>query len=283
MIRSCDAAIAAMGTTLGPEVLARCHALFDEEQRALMTRIAPLATDCAYGPHPRHRLDLYALGDAQDRPVVLFVHGGGFRIGDKGGAQDWGNASVGRTAAQAGFLGAVMNYRLVPDALWPNGGEDVIAAIAWLRANAAAHGGDPRKIVVVGTSAGAIHIATALQLDGALPVRGAVLLSGLYGYTPLDERDTHYYGDHAHYADRMPRAAVAGTDIPLFVVAAQFDPPRFQDEFLGLMRERLDRHGTMPAGTILPGHNHYSLSMHIGTSDRRLADEIANFVTTCCT
>lgn len=281
-----SSAIAAMGTSLGPDVLGACRALFDAEQSVLAARVAPLAVDQVYGPDARHRLDLYASGEGAGRPVVLFVHGGGFRMGDKGGtwggASGWANAAVGRMAAEAGFLGAVMNYRLAPDHGWPAGGEDVAAAVDWLRAHAAEFGGDPERIVAVGTSAGSVHVATALTLRPDLPVRGAVLLSGLYGYTPLDERDTLYYGDPALYPARMPRAAVAATALPLLIACAEFDPPRFQAEFLGLMAERLDRHGAMPRGHIASGHNHYSMAMHLGTSDRRLADEIADFVHDCC-
>ena len=87
-----------------------------------------------------------------------------------------------------------------------------------------------------------------------------------------------YYGEPALYPDRMPMEAVAATSLPLLVACAQFDPPRFQAEFLGLMQDRLARHGTMPRALILSGHNHYSMPMHLGTADRRLADEICAFV-----
>jgi arylformamidase len=274
-------AIAALGTTLGPQVVEQVRALFDAEQSELAARVPVLAADCAYGPSQRHQLDLYRTSEAAGLPVVLFVHGGGFRVGDKGDAGSWQNAAFARTMAEAGFLGAAMNYRLLPDARWPQGGEDVAQAVEWLRANVSAHGGDPARIVVAGTSAGAVHIATALKLMPELPVAGAVLLSGLYGYTPLDPRDEEYYGPAADYPERMPREAVAKTQIPLFVACAQYDPPRFQAELLGLMAERLERHGAMPAGTIVPGHNHYSLAMHVGTSDRRLTDEIVAFVRSC--
>jgi acetyl esterase/lipase len=181
-------------------------------------------------------------------------------------------------AAQGGFLGVVINYRLAPDHAWPAGAEDVASVVAWLKAEAARHGGDPDRIVLMGTSAGAVHVAAYLKLAGAKDIRAAILLSGLYGYTPLDQRDTLYYGDAALYPDRMPLDAVASTPLPLFLACAEFDPPRFQAEFLGLLQDRLHRHGTMPRACILSGHNHYSMAMHLGTADRRLADEIYTFV-----
>jgi len=273
--------IAEMGTTLGPDVLARCRGLFDTEQRALADAVPVTATDVAYGPDARHRLDIYAPeGGSDSRPIVVFVHGGGFVQGDKGGGGQWANAAVGRMAAQAGFVGAVINYRLAPDHQWPAGAEDVAMAVDWLIGNAAAHGGDPARIVLIGTSAGSVHIAGYLKLcgDARALIKGAVLLSGLYGYTPLEGRDPLYYGSAEDYAERMPKEAVIGTTLPLFIACAEFDPPRFQAEFLGLMQDRLARHGAMPRGYIASGHNHYSMAMHLGTSDTRLRDEIINFV-----
>lgn len=276
-------AIAAMGTRLGPEVVADCRALFDAEQQALAGRVAPGAIDCAYGPDPRQRLDLYG-GGGDPRPVVLFVHGGGFLVGDKGGPVEkggsgWANAHVGRWAAANGLVGAVMNYRLAPAHMWPSGAEDVSLAVDWLRANAARHGGDPERIFLLGTSAGAVHVSAFLREreNHAQLVRGAALLSGLYGFTPLDPRDMLYYGPQDCYELRMPLGAIMATNLPLLVACAEFDPPRFQAEWCSLLHARLGRHGKLPRACYVSGHNHYSAALHLGTSDHRLADELLGF------
>lgn len=271
--------IAALGRTLGPGVLQAVRAFYDDEQKRSAAARPIAAADIAYGPEPRQRLDIHAPDGAEAGlvPILVFVHGGGFLKGDKGGGADWANANVGRMAAAAGFLGVVITYRLAPDHMWPAGADDVAAVVGWLKANAAAHGGDTERIVLAGTSAGAVHVAGALKrVEG--DIRGAILLSGLYGYTPLDERDMLYYGDPALYSERMPLEAVAATELPLLVACAEFDPPRFQAEFLVLLQDRLARHGAMPRAMILSGHNHYSMPMHLGTADRRLADEICAFV-----
>lgn len=273
-------ALRAIGTGLGPEVLEACRSIFEAQQQALAAAVPVASADEAYGPHERQRLDLYGAPLAP-APIVLFVHGGGFRLGDKS-ADGWQNAAVGRWAAQQGWLGAVMNYRLAPDHGWPAGGEDVLAALDWLVANAARFGGDPQRIVLMGTSAGAVHVATALQLRPDLAARGCVLLSGLYGYAPFEDRDAAYYGDAAQFAGRMAMHAVAATSLPLFAACAELDPQRFQTEWAGLLMDRLGRHGTLPRCYYASGHNHYSLAMHIGTADRRLSDEIAAFVAACC-
>ena len=272
--------IAAMGTGLGPDTLAACRALFDAEQSALAAAIPVLAHDLAYGPDPRQRLDLYGTPGPLPKPVLLFVHGGGFVQGDKGGAHSWANAAVGRLAARTGWIGAVINYRLAPDHGWPAGSQDVAAAIGFLADTVASFGGDPARIVAMGTSAGAVHVAGYLRAEPGHghAIAGAVLLSGLYGHTPIDARDERYYGPADTYADRAPREAVAATTLPLLVASAQYDPARFQTEFLGLMADRLARHGTMPRALIVPDHNHYTLAMHLGTGDTRLEREIAAFI-----
>lgn len=273
--------IAALGQSLGPDVLQAVRDLFTQEQEGLAAARPASAVDLAYGPQDRNRLDLYRPDRVGPAPILVFVHGGGFLKGDKGDGGNWPNANVGRMAAEAGFLGVVINYRLAPDHVWPAGADDVAAVVAWLKAHAADHGGDPARIVLAGTSAGAVHVAGYLKLAGAEAehdIRAAILLSGLYGYTPLDERDTLYYGDPALYPERMPLETVAAIELPLFIACAEHDPARFQAEFLGLMQDRLARHGTTPRAMILSGHNHYSMPMHLGTADRRLADAICAFV-----
>jgi len=274
------AAIALMGRVLGPAMLAAVQQIYRAEQDVFVAAQPVTAADCNYGDDPRQVVDLYAPIDAAETaPILLWVHGGGFVRGEKASADHPYNAHVGRWAARNGMFGAVMNYRLAPDHGWPAGGEDVGAAVDWLRAHAAAYGSDPTRIVVAGTSAGAVHVATHLQLRHEDPgVRGAVLLSGLYGFTPLDERDTLYYGPQDQYGDRAPRNAVVATKVPLLVACAEFDPPRFQAETTGFLAARLAAQGDLPRSHIASGHNHFSLAAHIGGVDTRLSDEIRQFV-----
>lgn len=275
-------AIAQFGRTLGPDVLDACRALFGAQQEALSCAVPAAARDLAYGPHERHRLDLYGAARNARKPVLLFVHGGAFVGGDKGDPSDparWHNGAVGRVAARRGWIGAVMNYRLAPGHPWPAGAQDVGAAVDFLRAHAADHGGDPDRIVIMGTSAGAAHVGGFLRLrpDHADLVRGAILLSGLYGITPLEPKDEEYYGAADSACDKSPLEALASTPLPMMMACAQYDPARFQAEYLGLLQKRLTRHGALPCSMSLPGHNHYTIAMHLGTSDRRLEDSIAEF------
>jgi triacylglycerol lipase len=279
---SIRAAIAALGTALGPAVLAQCMALFRDELSAPAEATTHrVLRDVAYGAHVRQRLDLYRHDTeaATRAPVFVWVHGGGFVRGEKHSPEHPFNAHVGYWAARQGWLGAVMNYRLAPEHRWPSGGEDVGAVVDWLRAQAAQHGGDPQRIVLAGTSAGSVHIATCLQRRGAdLPVRGAVLLSGLYGATALEGQDAAYYGDASLRPEQVVLEAVATSRLPLLVACAEFDPARFQAETLALLQRVLVARDRAPRSHFASGHNHYTLAMHLGTADTRLADEIVSFV-----
>lgn len=120
-----------------PEVKAFYAPYLATQDRSGVTLVA----DQPYGPHARHRIDIYhPEGGGTDRPVLLFAHGGGFIRGDKSD-----RANLGWWGAQQGFVTALLNYRLAPEAMWPAGGEDVVAAWQWLHGNAARWGGDPTR------------------------------------------------------------------------------------------------------------------------------------------
>jgi arylformamidase len=277
------AAVARLGRALGPRVLAECTELFRAEHERWVDG-PPAAADVAYGEHERQRLDVYLPQSQSAGPlaILVWVHGGGFVRGEKHSPTHPYNAHVGRWAARNGFMGVVINYRLAPQAQWPSGGEDLAAVVAWLEREAADLGGDSGRIVLAGTSAGSAHIATYLQLQAAPRVRAAVLLSGLYGATPLAEQDRHYYGSNpARDAEHSSLAAVARSAVPLFVACAEFDPPRFQTETVILLETVLQQRGSLPRAYLASGHNHYTMAMHLGTTDTRLTDEILSFTKEC--
>jgi arylformamidase len=274
-------AIASLGCALGPDVLRRSQTLFAAKQRALGGDVNPVASDLEYSTHPRQRLDIYAPAEStRAAPILVWVHGGGFVRGDKRPADQPFNAHVGRWIARDGFVGVVMNYRLAPESGWPSGGEDVGLVVDWLKEKAHHYGGDPERIVLAGTSAGAVHIGTYLQMGPDTGViRGAVLLSGLYGVTPLDDSDRLYFStEEAVRAGRASLEAIAKTSVPLLLASAEFDPPRFQAETRALVQAVSEARGSLPRAHFASGHNHYTLAMHLGSSDTRLSDEILSFI-----
>jgi arylformamidase len=142
---------------------------------------APGTVEHAYGPDPKQRLDLVRPAGVAKAPVLLFVHGGGWSIGDK--SQAAGNKAV--WANSKGWAFASANYRLVPQATVEQQAADVASAIAWLRTNAAREGLDPDRIVLMGHSAGA-HLAALVGTDPRYLKTAGVQLSAVKGVVLLD-------------------------------------------------------------------------------------------------
>ncbi|MCA3255869.1 MAG: alpha/beta hydrolase, partial [Alphaproteobacteria bacterium] len=114
----------------------------------------PASQTVAYGTAPEQAVDVYGAGAGAKKPLVLFIHGGGWSLGDR-------KQSVGAKADHftgTGYVFASTGYRLVPAATVEEQAADVAAAIAALRRDAARLGVDPDRIALVGHSAGA-HLA----------------------------------------------------------------------------------------------------------------------------
>jgi acetyl esterase/lipase len=167
--------------------------------------------DLAYGPLPRHRLDLYAPdGMRADAPLLVFLHGGAWRNGSKDTY-----AFLGEAFASRGFATAVPNYRLYPDVRFPAFVEDGARAMAWLDGAPGLPAG-PR--VLVGHSAGA-HIAMLLALDarwlaaaGAKAPDAAIGIAGPYDFLPL--RRGGFLADLFGGTDRTETQPIAFADRP---------------------------------------------------------------------
>lgn len=108
---------------------------------------------------PEHRLDLYrSTRHAAPLPVVVYLHGGGFRIMSKD--THW---IMGLAFGRKGYLTVLPEYRLAPKYRFPAALEDAAAAYCWVREHIARFGGDPSRVVLAGESAGA-NLAVALTL-----------------------------------------------------------------------------------------------------------------------
>ncbi|GGH36894.1 alpha/beta hydrolase [Microbacterium album] len=269
-----------------PEVIGAQRELFAGLLRRSPDGVVPaphIRRDIAYGAHERHRLDLHSAspfpepGGGAGRPVVLFVHGGGFVGGDKRDPELPFFDNVGGWAADRGFLGVTMTYRRAPEHRWPAGAEDVAAALGWLRANVAEHGGDPDRIVLFGHSAGAAHVAGLLAGHaggapaGARGVAAAILQSGIYDPASADGELAGmvdvYYGDEGQRRERSAAPGLAGTTVPLFVGVAQHDPTAFHRQAGLAIAAILAGRGELPAVHLASGHSHFSPVLGLGTGD----------------
>jgi acetyl esterase/lipase len=175
-------------------------ALFGCSPAGLLNGFSRLAGDSArlaaagvpFGDDPRLKLDVWTprQHSAAPLPMVIFFYGGGWVDGNR---RDYGY--VGRAFAAQGFVTIIPDYRLVPAVRFPAFIEDCARAVRWMREHGSEFGADPRRIHIVGHSAGA-YIGAMLSLDrhylsdaGVDPsiIRAAALLSGPYDFYPFTE------------------------------------------------------------------------------------------------
>ncbi|MBI5294517.1 MAG: alpha/beta hydrolase [Chloroflexi bacterium] len=152
--------------------------------------VSPLPTTIAYKTIPGIdpdllSLDIHAPADAQNAPVVMWVHGGGYAIGDKA-YQMPDKITLFNTQ---GWILVSVNYRLSdPEkgaAQYPDHFLDVAAAVAWVHENIAAYGGDPNRIALLGHSAGA-DIVSNVAVNPIYLKEYGLELSALTCAAPLD-------------------------------------------------------------------------------------------------
>jgi acetyl esterase/lipase len=270
--------LAAWGAAFTPDMMAGTQQLYAPlVQRPDEARVD---RDLSYGDHERHRLDIFR-PDRSDggAPVLLFVHGGGFVMGDKGAAGAPFHNNIGAWASGLGLVGATMTYRLAPGHVWPSGGEDVARAAAWLRANVAQHGGDLGRIFIMGQSAGATHVADAVAAGAE--VAGAIMISGIYCPQRAERNDFQraYYGaDQAKWGDCSALEGLSATDLPCFYGVAEYDPPDFQRQAAWLVEDHVAERERWPAMHWLKGHNHISSVSQIGSEHDTLGPLIHQFI-----
>jgi acetyl esterase/lipase len=272
-----------------PELGATSWALLKPFHEKVGYTAPRIARDRRYGEHERHRLDVHTSGEENGAPVFVFVHGGGFVGGDKvvPGSPQYDH--IGAWAVRNGWVGVTITYRLAPEHTWPSGAQDVAAAVAWVRGNIAAYGGDPDRIVVAGHSAGAVHVASYLagqasagqdssgSFDG---IRGAGLLSGFYQIADGAQRgdvEVAYFGDRPS-AEVSALPGLLETEIPLIFAVAERDPRFSQSQVAALTAAWFARKQAVPQVIWSEGHNHISQIGSIGVDDLALGAQLARFV-----
>jgi triacylglycerol lipase len=295
LLCACRPAAAQMPMALAERIQAAGRVL---DLRGMAALFAPLhaqepyagvqvARDLAYGDEAAQRLDLFVseAAAASPRAVLVFVHGGGFQAGDKHRAGSPFYDNVMLWAAREGFVGVNLNYRTGLQNPWPASSEDLGLAIRWIQRQIAGRYGDPKRIFLVGHSAGAALVASYVAhplFHGATGsgLAGALLLSG-FAYD-LGQRDDPvfkvYFGsDPGLYPERTPLDGLLKSSVPMFIAYAEFDLP--DEEFQSLrLRDVLCAAGRCPTLVRLAGHNHMSTVYSINTSDRGLSDAMLTFI-----
>lgn len=130
--------------------------------------------------HVRQVLDVYSQPGSEKLPVVFWIHGGGWQVGDKKDVElkpKW--------FTERGFVFVSTNYRLLPDVSMRELISDVASGLGWTHKNIEKFGGDPNQIFVMGHSAGA-QLAAILCTDHRYLEKVGVPLTALRGCVPVD-------------------------------------------------------------------------------------------------
>jgi acetyl esterase/lipase len=277
-------------TTALPKLSDPCRKAIGE-RTAASSPPAPGTVEHAYGANPKQRLDLVKPAGAAKAPVLLFVHGGGWSIGDKahaaGGKAQWANAK--------GWAFASVNYRLVPQATVEQQAADIASAIAWLRAHAAEEGLDPDCIVLMGHSAGA-HLAALVGTDpqylkaAGVPmsaVKGVVLLDGA-GYDVAAQSsdpgnivkpmyDAAFGSDPKRQAALSPTRQAAAPNVANWLILPIERRADSQAQSKALAGA-LAKAGSSAVVAVVPGESHGSLNKGLGEEGDFATKEVGRFL-----
>lgn len=286
------AEIRRMGPVFNEEVLRATYALYVPLHQRVPKDGVRVERDIAYGDDARHRLDVFAPEKGvSDAPVVAYFHGGGYVAGERSPVPDLIYDNVPRFFARHGMVGVNATYRLAPAHKWPSGGEDVGRVARWLRENAARYGGDPRKIFLLGQSAGATHVATWAFMErvhgAAGPLAaGVMLLSGVYAAqhpdygmeTPRPNQLAYYGDDLSKWPAMAPFDHVKPGHPRALITTSEYEPYYYQWPSFALAAAILRRTRRLPRFLTLPGHNHVSPALQIGCEIDTLGRELLQFI-----
>lgn len=285
-------AIRRLGREVNPDTLLATRELVTPLVAAQADAETPVSVvrDVHYGDDERQRLDIFtpASGQEPQRPVLVFVHGGGFVAGDKHmpGTPFYDNIAI--WAVQHGCNAVNITYRLAPQHQWPSGVEDIHLAISYIRTHGDASGISGERVFLMGQSAGAAHAASYVAHPEFYEphghgLRGLILLSGLYDFTrktgPLEQA---YLGtDPSRYAQRSSVEGLLASDLPMLLTLAENDPPFFEQQTLDLLSALQRKRQQMPRFVHLTGQNHLSAALYLGLPDDLLGPQLQRFIQDC--
>ncbi len=235
--------------------------------------------------NPRLRLDVYRPSQiAGPLPIVVFVYGGSWEYGRR---QDY--LFVAEALARRGIIVMVPDYRVYPEVRFPDFLDDTAHAVAFAHRTAASWGGDPRRVFVVGHSAGAYN-ALMLALDpGYLAaagddrnaLAGTVGISGPYDFLPIQRPDVKaVFSSAPDLSVTQPIGYADGRNRPLLLLQGAADDT-VEPRNTTALAARIEAHGGPVAVRIYPGVGHIGIAAAFAPLFRDRAptlDDVARFV-----
>jgi acetyl esterase/lipase len=246
--------------------------------------------DVAFGKDEKQKLDVYAPKGAKGAPVVIYVHRGEWTKGDKIEV-----SYKPKFFTENGVVFVSTNYRLYPAAKFPAHAEDVAAAVRWVVDHAAEYGGDPKKVFLMGHSAGC-HLVTLVALDPKYlaavklkpsDLRGVVAWSGgAYDLVAKVAEGGSYKGhitnafgpDEAAWKDASPVThAKNGGSAPPFLFASYEkgnNANKAAERLAGLIRDAKGRAEVV----VLEGRTHQTANHLLGAPEDKTGAILLKFI-----
>jgi acetyl esterase/lipase len=222
----------------------------------------------------RHKLDLYLPKGVKDFPMMMFVHGGAWKMGSK---ELYG--PVGAFFARNGVGTAVINYRLSGkgnNVRHPDHIQDVAKAFAWLHANAGKHRGREDRMFIAGHSAGA-HLVALLGTDGSYlaaeklslaDIHGVMALSGVYTIMPLVPIFHQPFGKDEEICKlASPIYHVKGKHPPFLIAYADADFPTC-DKMSDQLCAKLNESKCEAVTCKVPHCNHFTIMFNLVKNEK---------------
>jgi len=238
----------------------------------------------------RQMVDVYAPTEGKIHPVVVWIHGGGWRRGDKADVHN-----KPKVFADKGFVFVSISYRFVPHVTVKEIATDVAKAIRWTHDHAKEYGGDPNTIIVMGHSAGAQLAALVCTDDrylkaeklplsiikGCVPVDGDTYDVPMQIKTVEEKRAKSYmmtFGDAESQKDLSSVTHVAkGKNIPPFLILHVADHPETKAQSQRLVKV-LQGAGISAKAYPAEGKNHTTINNDLGLADDRPTQEMFAFL-----
>jgi len=250
--------------------LARSRWMAESARRTL-----PVELDRRYGEGPRQLADILPAASGGGAPVLLYFHGGYWRALGKDSV-----SGVAAVAAMAGCAAVLPGYDLCPTVSLDRIVAQAQEAYRWTVENAVGFGGDPARIVVGGTSAGAHLAAMLLRSDPALPApAAAVLFSGIYDLEPITRLTINSdirLSRRAALRNSPLRLAGEMTDLPVVLFAGALESRLWIEQSRSFACALLRAGFGDVAFRLLAGTHHFSLG--VGDPESRGGRQLAAFL-----
>ena len=237
------------------------------------------STVAQYGPTLMERLTVYPAKNP-DAPVMLFVHGGYWRLGI---GDDYDFVAMGPSLA--GFTVVIITYALTPAVNIPEMVRQVRSSIAWTANNISNFNGNPDRIFVAGHSAGAHLAAMTMSTnwsDYGLPVdtvKGVLAISGLYDLEPVSQTfvEPAVRITAEQILSSSPIRLVRQNRIPLIVVWGELETASFQKQSVDYCKA-WQNVGNQSHYLIVKDANHFNILKGFQTEDGFLTKEVLSLL-----